>query len=464
MTNRVESCELRDLAAWWQAAWGRGLRGRAAPGIAFSWSRPEGGSRLVFRLRSEPRRLARPRPSETPSTMATPSPRSHRGLAQRVRALFDDPPAPPEVDGEQPFDVAWVSETGRPVGSGPRGEQGGEPLAEAVEAYVLAGPGGGEEAASVLDRAIQVARRGPATPQMADAVESLLRYAVRDEAALERARALASPGVTALLVRRLAQLTDPGRRDRLLQWLPELGQGVREATLEAFRTPPPQGVPRGAAAQGLLRLLDTLARNTPGMLEELVQDPDWRVVSAVISITSDRGGDGALQILTVALNHDHPRVRSQALAALRKLGGGEAGELALGMLEDRDRSVRAEAVRTVGELNVSRGSAPLVERLAREDHPEVLLATIQALGELRDPSTVSELEGWVGQRIPGESDLALRGAAFRALHRIGTPRALRVLEDVAGDGDPAVRELVRPLLESGSSEAETIDGGGIAAE
>ena len=385
----------------------------------------------------------------------TPPPRGHRGLAQRVRALFDDPPLPRELESPEAVDVAWVSETGRPLATAGSGTGEPEPLAEAVEAYVLAGPGGGREAGAVLDRAIEAAGRGPATPSAADAVESLLRYAARDESALARARALVSPGVASLLVRRLGELPDEGRRSLLLQRLPELGREIREATVEALRKPPARGLAQGPAGQGLLSLLATLTRSAPGMLEELVMDPDWRVVVAVVTITSERGGDGVLQILTLALTHDHPRVRRQALAALRKLGGQAAGELALSMLEDRDWTVRSEAARAVGDLNVSRGTGPLVERLRAEDHPEVLAANIEALGALRDASVVVELEGWTGHRTAGERSFELRAAALRALHRIGTPHALRIVEEASGDDDPRVRELVEILTEAGPAEAES---------
>ncbi len=341
--------------------------------------------------------------------------------------------------------MAWVSETGRPLAARRSEGEASEPLAEAVEAYILAGPGGSGEAGSALDRAIESARHEPRSPHIADAVESLLRYSAREEGALDRARALVSPGVAALLVARLCELQDGGRRSSLLQHLPELGSEIREATLDALRNPPAQGLPSGGARNALVRLLGTLARNEPGLLEGLVKDPDWRVVGAVIAITSERGGDAAVQILTLALTHDHPRVRRRALVALRKLGGSEAGELALSSITDHDRSVRAEAARTVGHLNVERAPKALLERLSTEDHPDVLLASIDALGELRDPSAVMELERWTEHRTTGERDFELRSAALRALHRIGSLRALHILEEASRDGDPRVQALVEGL-------------------
>lgn len=378
----------------------------------------------------------------------TPPPlsRSHRGLARRVRSLFADPsPGPASEDGEVASDVAWVSETGRPL-TGPSPLEGEDPLASAVEAYVLAGAGGGFRARQALDEAITVARQQPASPAIADAVESLLRFAAREDAALERARALVTPGVAALLVGRLSQIEDEARRARLVQRLPELGHPIRVAALEALRSPTPGGPVDGGLDEGALSLVATLVQSTPDMLEELVKDPDWRVVRAAVRITAERGGDGALQILTLALAHEHPRVRREAVSALRRIGGGEAGQLALGMLEDPDRGVRAEAARTVGDLNVSRGLGPLLERLDQEAHPESLVAVIRALGALGDPSAVPELEKCSKGLLLGGNDLEVRLASFHSLHRIGSPHARRLLEGAKDDRSPEVRGLVASLL------------------
>jgi HEAT repeat protein len=324
-----------------------------------------------------------------------------------------------------------------------------DPLSAAVEAYVLAGPNGGFKARRALDEAIAAARQTPASPAIADAVETLLRFGARDESALHRARALVTHGVAALLVGRLSQIEDEARRARLVQRLPELGHEVRTAALEALRSPPPGGEVDGGLDRGALRLVASLVDTTPDMLDELVEDPDWRVVRAAVKITADRGGDRSLQILTLALAHDHPRVRRQAVSALRKLGGGEAGELALGMLQDRDRSVRAEAARAVGDLNVSRGLQPLRERIDAEDHPEALVAIVRALGALGDPAAVPELERCAKGVFLGGSDLEVRMAALRALHQIGTPQALRLLEVARDDRSPEIRGLVSSLVPGG---------------
>jgi hypothetical protein len=374
-----------------------------------------------------------------------------------VRSLFDDPPPGKRSDDEEvAADVAWVSETGRPL-TGPSPVDGEDPLSVAVEAYVLAGAGGGFRARQALDEAITFAREQPASPAIVDAVESLLRFAARDEAALDRARALVTPGVAALLVGRLSQIDDEARRARLVQRLPELGYPMRVAALEALRSPTPGGPMDGGLDEGALSLVAALVRGTPDMLEELVKDPDWRVVRAAVQITSERGGDGALQILTLALAHEHPRVRRQAVSALRKLGGGEAGELALGMLQDPDRGVRAAAARTVGDLNVSRGLRPLLERLDDEDHPEGLVAVVRALGALGDPSAVPELEKCSRGLLLGGSDLEVRLASFHALHRIGSPQARRVVEAARDDRSPEVRGLVASLLSGVGGMAPDLD-------
>ena len=152
----------------------------------------------------------------------------------------------------------------------------------------------------------------------------MARFASREPAALERARRLVTAPVAILLVSRLGE-SDPAERSELVGLLPQLGPEVSEAVLETLRSEVGAGDPSGAVLRAVTDITSALARAEPEILDAWVQDPDWRVVRMAIRVSADRGGDAALQTLTVALAHDHPRVRREALSALAKLGGGEAG-------------------------------------------------------------------------------------------------------------------------------------------
>ncbi|MEJ2539515.1 MAG: HEAT repeat domain-containing protein [Gemmatimonadota bacterium] len=318
---------------------------------------------------------------------------------------------------------------------------------DVVRAYLLAAPGEAGPA-SAVDQVIARVRGPEAEAAMADAAVALARFATRDPGALDRARKLVTQGVAARLVERLATAEGP-RRGELAELLTELGAPVRSAALEALRTAGAGGGggEDGGLPEGVASLVAPLARSDPALLQELLQDADWRIVRWAIGIASERGGDDAVQRLTVALDHGDSRVRAAAVASLRALGGGEAGELAVRRLGDGDPGVRTEAARAVGTLNIGRGLGSLLERLDTEDHPDTVLALIRSLGTLGDPLAVPELERWATGSVPGRSTRATRSAACRALQLIDSARARAVLAAL-DEGDP-----------DGAGSGEGSDGG-----
>ncbi|HSM05267.1 MAG TPA: HEAT repeat domain-containing protein [Longimicrobiales bacterium] len=367
-----------------------------------------------------------------------------RALTRTIHALFGNAPPAPSPADEDREDVTWVAESGRPLPD----VADPDPLLEAVSRYVLTAAADRQTAGAALDQAIEDARGRHATRPMAQAAESLARFASRESKALDRARRLVTVPVAILLVSRLGQGPDDASRSELVELIPQLGPEVPAAVLDALRSEVGAGDPDGPVLRALTDVVSALARQDAGLLETLVQDPDWRAVRMAIRVSAERGGDSALQILMVALAHDHPRVRIEALSALAKLGGGEAGELAVGMLADRDPGVRAEAARTVGALNVARGLRPLLDRVETEEDPEVAKAAIRAAGLMGDPSAVLSLEKRATATLLGRSPVDVRVVAYEALAAIGTPYASRLVDAALEDKEPEVREVAQAVVQA----------------
>jgi len=181
-------------------------------------------------------------------------------------------------------------------------------------------------------------------------------------------------------------------------------------------------------------------------VEAIMDDPRWFVVRNGIRVLREIGGARAVASITGALGRPEPKLRREALLALARIGGEDAGMLAYGMLEDPDASVRAAAAVAVGRTRLERAVRPLIRLLHEEDDLEVLVEALRALGELGDPGAVQAIErhatGSFLRRPPPE----LRIAAYGALHRIGTPRARRLLNQAVDDRSPEVRSEARRLL------------------
>ncbi len=178
----------------------------------------------------------------------------------------------------------------------------------------------------------------------------------------------------------------------------------------------------------------------------MVEDGRWFVVRNAVTILGEVGGDRAVELVTSALAHTDARVRREALLALAKVGGEDAGMLVYGMIEDPDPEVRLAAAMAAGALKVERALKPLLHLLESERNPDVTVAVLHALGQLGDPGATNAVEkravGSFFSRPPTE----VRIAAYRALHKIGTPRAQSLIGDAAEDKDPGVRAVVRRLL------------------
>jgi HEAT repeat protein len=153
--------------------------------------------------------------------------------------------------------------------------------------------------------------------------------------------------------------------------------------------------------------------------------------------------------LISALAHGDFRVRREAVRALARQGGEAAGLLALGMLEDPDANVRSSAILTVGALKVEGALRPLLERLEEEDEERLQIEVLNALGRLGDPGAVPAIERKTVGGLLKRSNREVRIAAYQALAAIGTPYALRVIEEAEHDRDPEVRYAVRTLSQGG---------------
>jgi hypothetical protein len=188
----------------------------------------------------------------------------------------------------------------------------------------------------------------------------------------------------------------------------------------------------------------------------LLRDPRWSAVRDGVRILADTGDPGMVQALTVVLAHSDRRVRKEAVIALARIGGEDAGLLLLGMLNDPQPDVREVAALGVGGLRVIRAIRPLLEMVATEGEEEVLAQVLLALGELGDPGAVPAIEKKAVGSIFNRPPRSIRVAAYRALAAIGTPHARALVEAGWSDKDPEVRQEVGKILRHAGSEARDI--------
>jgi HEAT repeat protein len=163
-------------------------------------------------------------------------------------------------------------------------------------------------------------------------------------------------------------------------------------------------------------------------------------------------GEAALSSLLAALTHTEWLVRLHAVEALGKTRSAEAVDPLLSVLfNDRDRAVREDAVRALGQIGDVRAVEFLVTAMKE---PGLRPLAVEALGRIGDrcvvPVLIDVLEGVerpeVSQPIDGcgdrwDEEMLTLGAAVRALGEIrdeaAIPSLMKALHDTVTRAEAA---------------------------
>lgn len=209
---------------------------------------------------------------------------------------------------------------------------------------------------------------------------------------------------------------------------------------------------RTAAVWTAVRLPGAAAREQARALLQSTEEP---MRFAAACALSDQGDAAGLAELTAALREEYRR--QEALSSILSLGNPAAVPALVELFEQEslgefDRTMTAAALARLGN---PRGAAHLVERLSEggDDRP-IAAEWAGRLGVLDAVPTLEELAN-------AEGDPA-RGAALRALGRLGAPGAEERLRAIAASPDEAEdlrMDAAEGLAEIGSKAAvETLRG------
>lgn len=160
------------------------------------------------------------------------------------------------------------------------------------------------------------------------------------------------------------------------------------------------------------------------------------------------GDPGVVGPLIRGLGDEYADVREPAHRALVSLGSAAVEPLIAG-LDHRDRRIRAEVCRTLGDLGDSRAAESLILRLSDSDQ-YVRQAAQKALGKIGDSLALGALIAMLGDRND-----EVRQLARKTLERHGEGRFARAVVGSL-DGDRSALDFLRALAEHGDVRA--IDG------
>ena len=266
-------------------------------------------------------------------------------------------------------------------------------------------------------------------------------------------KAMADPDVEVRL--RVAQAAIALRMakagDQVIGWLSEGDARLRLAACDVIRSAPTD---RSVVALG-----------------RVLGDPDPHVRLAAAAAMGSSGLPDAVSPLLGHLDDPAPEVRAEVARALGRIGDSRAVVPLVGKVQDSVSDVRRVVARALGELGDKRAASALMLAL-QDSSQEVRVEAVGALGKLGSdeatlaiaPLVESTAEPefmapppWgrsgMPQAVPSAGAGEVRVAALRALGKIGSEQALKVLVSALGKDDPATpRSAVRDaILLSGKS-------------
>ncbi|WP_437929782.1 HEAT repeat domain-containing protein [Sorangium sp. So ce291] len=233
----------------------------------------------------------------------------------------------------------------------------------------------------------------------------------------------------------------PRAGDLVIEWLGEGDARLRLAACDVIRAAPTD---RSVVALG-----------------RVLGDPDPHVRLAAAAAMGAAGLPDAVSPLLGHLDDTAPEVRAEVARALGRIGDARAVVPLIGKVQDSVPEVRRATSRALGELGDARAVSALI--LALQDaSQDVRVEAVTALGRLRSDEATSAIADLVaaspgaggafaGAR-PADSSASsndAREAALRALGRIGSEAAVKVLLAALAKDDPAApRSAVRDALVS----------------
>ncbi|HEX8274715.1 MAG TPA: HEAT repeat domain-containing protein [Longimicrobiaceae bacterium] len=253
---------------------------------------------------------------------------------------------------------------------------------------------------------------------------------------------VASPAVVDELVARLGKARSEEERAETQAALLHVGAEVVPPLVRALSDA--QDMSARRAYRDALVALDRVG--IP-LLEDMAADERWFVVRNMVSILGEIRSAESLEHFARTVLHADARVRRETVQALTKLGGEESVPLLVRALSDADPGIRGAAALGLGLSRVPAAVSPLLMRLGQETDAEAEAEIVRALGRLGDPRAVQPLAeraaagGWLSRRSS-----AGRVEAVRALGAIGGDAARGVLQKLAADRAPEVRDAAQRAL------------------
>lgn len=301
-----------------------------------------------------------------------------------------------------------------------------------------------------LDQLVSIAE-SRALQQRWEAVSAIyhgvvVREALVTDADARRPLAMAVRRLTKpTFLREIARLLPrhPDQRDALQAILVRAGDEGAEALIELLTSADSM-----TDRRAYLATLSHCQAAVPTLMH-LLGDQRWYVARNAADLLGEMQVAAAEQPLAELLRHSDERVRRAVGASLARIGTPRSLHFASQALDDSSGEVRAHVAAALGATRHPRAVAGILKALDDEPDPETAITMLAALGRAATPEAVERLSAVAresGGLFRRRKLAAQRTAAVLALAEAATPAAMAVVDDLASDREPEVRDAARRSL------------------
>lgn len=198
-----------------------------------------------------------------------------------------------------------------------------------------------------------------------------------------------------------------------------------------------------------------LGKEASEVLASKLTDERWTLVRDLVSVLGRIADPRVIDGFRRLVRHARVEVRKEVIHAARHMNEPRARDLLAFFLKDADEGVRVSAAKALAQASHQAARQPLLELIQSKECKEKSLYEktwlFEALGRIGGEEAIPALEGILKKR----SGFLLRDAkqsemgicAALALRRIGSRRAIAVLEEGSTLGDKAIRGACATALE-----------------
>lgn len=175
-------------------------------------------------------------------------------------------------------------------------------------------------------------------------------------------------------------------------------------------------------------------------LLSLLNDDRRRMARVAAAVLGDMGNRDAVKGLTLAAYHTDSRIRFESIRSLAQIGGKEATDVLLDLLEDNNKAVRRQTILWLGISGNERALQPLMDLVGRRDLRGRLFTlkkeALLAIGRIGDRRALEPLFRLVRKRrlLAASRWEELKVLAVETIGRLGGEAARDFLEKTVSSG------------------------------